>query len=716
MLVGSEQSFSATDDQGRLRNDVTWSVSDATIASLADDGSGTLTGVAPGQITLTATLGGISGQAAVNVLSGTSFPLGTTLWSAPAISGYSAYQVVQATPVAGGPDLYSFEYSVQNLLVRALTAGGQELWRSPLGPNCGARGTPDRNGGLIVAFRQATGTNCGNITVVDLDSQTGSSVWSYTSSMSDISWFEVAIGFDGKVWLNDVINATHTLVAVDGDTGVLAFLYAAPAGSLTYIDINGRITISPSAGVLGRPSVGPDGTVFAEVMVRNDVQRYSGPYSPSVTLSLLAVPPGGSAAVTPFNTITALQPDGSAPFPWIGDVIPDGQGGTLAAWADCCWQGYHTHVAHGAQDFAIPLNTYAPGMVLGENQTVFATDGGNVVSFDLSGALRWSWSDPDVYGQGVTLIAATSGGGLVAKNTDQNGADTVLRFDANGTPTADQWTAAACQAVDFAAGDAFVGLLAASGQTSMIASGIPADWALYSPWARSQADRRADPKVKVMLHVYQVDDSVYPANQIASEVNAARDYWWKKALIQLDWDSTSRSLAGCNHTLHPFGCTVYEDLKVISSQSQYAEIHDTIDVSTGVTLIFTGLLYQCPGCGMPDDVLGITPFDFRHSGRYEPVSMISGLAPWETVAHELGHTFQLPHYTTTDALRSLNPSDYWFGWTYRLAARLMAWNNVMCGPSPSAAQPTTYCPNTPNTDLDPSQVEGAIAGANKRKE
>ena len=455
MLVGSDQSFSATDDQGRVRNDVTWSVSNATIASLAADGSGTLTGVAPGQVTLTASVQGISGQTTVSVLSGTAFPLGTVLWSAPAISGYSGSELVQALPVNGSPDLYSGEYSSAGALVRALTIGGQELWRAV---GVGGPVAPDRNGGVIAGF---TAPNSRNVTLVDLDSQTGTAIWSYATSVSGVT---LAIGPDGKVWLNDFINSADTLIALDGDTGIPVFSYAAPAGP-TETRCNGSI--------IGPPSIGPDGTAYAELMVQNDLYDSCGgsSYIPNIAFSLIAVPPGGSATVTPFYTVTSLQPDGSLPFPFVGSVIPDGQGETLAAWGNCCWRGYQTHVAHGLVDIILPpLNTYAPQMVLGENQTVFATDGGNIVSFNTSGALGWSWSNPDVYGQ-VNLIAATYDGGLVAKNTDQ-GADTVVRFDVNGTPTDDPGIGTFSGLDYFIAGSSFVGFPSAGPPTAYSAAPV----------------------------------------------------------------------------------------------------------------------------------------------------------------------------------------------------------------------------------------------------
>src|SRR5258708_15896133 len=79
--------------------------------------------------------------------------------------------------------------------------------------------------------------------------------------------------------------------------------------------------------------------------------------------------------------------------------------------------------------------------------------------------------------------------------------------------------------------------------------------------------------------------------------------------------------------------------------------------------------------------------------------MLSHLAAWQTVAHELGHAFQLPHYTTTDALTNLNPADFFFGIDYLVAGILNAKNNLICGPTPMTSCPTP----SPKTHLNAPQ-------------
>jgi hypothetical protein len=71
-------------------------------------------------------------------------------------------------------------------------------------------------------------------------------------------------------------------------------------------------------------------------------------------------------------------------------------------------------------------------LVLGENGVAFATDLKSVVAFNITGMTPlWSYTSAS----SMDLVAVTAGNGLVAKATDQNGFDTVLRFDATGNLT-----------------------------------------------------------------------------------------------------------------------------------------------------------------------------------------------------------------------------------------------------------------------------------------
>jgi len=89
--------------------------------------------------------------------------------------------------------------------------------------------------------------------------------------------------------------------------------------------------------------------------------------------------------------------------------------------------------------------------VLGENGSAFVTDGvssgditmpgfgSKIVSLNISsGAVNWSYQVPA--GNALSLVVASAGGGLVAKET-ANGVENLLRFDPSGGLTPDTWTA-----------------------------------------------------------------------------------------------------------------------------------------------------------------------------------------------------------------------------------------------------------------------------------
>jgi hypothetical protein len=128
-------------------------------------------------------------------------------------------------------------------------------------------------------------------------------------------------------------------------------------------------------------------------------------------------------------------------------VIPDGQGGALAAWTDflnsCNFNVSHV-TSQGIMTYPLPLNTSCntigtPTMVLGENGTAFATNGSNLVSFDInSGQVSWSYAVPAEYT--FSIITSVTGNSLVGKITDQNTIDTIISFDPTGIAVQDTWT------------------------------------------------------------------------------------------------------------------------------------------------------------------------------------------------------------------------------------------------------------------------------------
>src|SRR5205814_1326704 len=79
-------------------------------------------------------------------------------------------------------------------------------------------------------------------------------------------------------------------------------------------------------------------------------------------------------------------------------------------------------------------------LVLGDNNTAFASNGREVIAFDVnSGTSRWAWQ-PQQFDP-VPLVAASTGGGVVAKDitydSNNNPTEHIVSLDASGNPTYD---------------------------------------------------------------------------------------------------------------------------------------------------------------------------------------------------------------------------------------------------------------------------------------
>ncbi len=464
MLTGDSRTFSVIDEQGRVRSDASWSSSDSQVASFSADASETLVGVAPGQVTVTANVQGITAQTSVDVFGGTSLPQGTVLWSTPSIAGNQAGEVEQSVPANGSSTLYSTEEvvdsfgNIQGLMVRAMASSGQELWRTTVPGNWyGTASVPDQTGGLLVVTHpEQAGYELWTLT--DLDGQTGTPVWTYQLPVGKSVPFGTApiVGLDGKVYfvktlVSDTYVYTQTLVGLDGKTGAEVFNYTGPLWNFTTVDTCTNTTtvghfqnlwnpgngLSPGrTATISNPTVGPDGSIYA-LTLDADLTETLVPYitcpgmvstyQPDYKLSVLTVGTDGSVGTTlikQFTSATLAQNQ----LPRIAPLyaIPDGEGGTLATWAiqNPSTYSYESHVSHGTSEFIpYPQNTVAK-MVLGENRTVFATDmfATKVFSFGMDGGLNWSTSIP-----AANLMMATAGGGVMVRS----GSD-VVAIDSTG--------------------------------------------------------------------------------------------------------------------------------------------------------------------------------------------------------------------------------------------------------------------------------------------
>ena len=453
IVVGGTQHFNAIDNFGNPRQDVTWTVSSSSLASVTTDenDAAVLTGLAAGQVTLTATAETTSGQEQVTILTAGAYLPGTVIWSAPPVAGFSPLQLVQAVPTSAGPDLYSTQLSSAGTqsVVQALTADGRQLWQTAL-PTLNSNSVPDGAGGLIIAEYDTCASGQTNpLTVMDLDPVYGQPVWSLSAAGiqegNNIVYCygngydapQIAVRGDGAVVISEPTNNGFPPLSVmnipPNGAGVS---YPIPPSSNT---VNGN-TIYPQC-CMGPPMVNVDGTIYVEYEVRNVVNNVIT----SDTLYLQQIDLNNNWPSQVLSSTTqneALLP---------GPIIPDGQGGVLATWTISPSNPPVPQYPYQAADvvsgvvgtpYNLPFSPtkvafgQSPTIVLGEGGVAFATNGTDTVngpvvaSFSItSGSVNWSYQASAQ--ATLSIIEATSGNGLVAKTT-QSGTDTVLIFNSSG--------------------------------------------------------------------------------------------------------------------------------------------------------------------------------------------------------------------------------------------------------------------------------------------
>jgi hypothetical protein len=459
ILVGNTQQFTAVDQNGQPRTDAAWTVSNTSLATITTGSSPTLTALAAGQVTLTATVGSVSAQTQITISALTLFLPGTQLWSDPPVPGFSARQVVSAVPVntVPGPDIYSIQSSSDGTqaVVQALTIDGRQMWQTGpyefstlIGP-----AVPDGFGGLLLT--EACNNNNPVMTTTDLDAVTGAPVWQFQIdgySQDGVTACPEAPSFairqDGSVVIVAPLQTSPRIVVVDGQSGGLLANPEIPASTLT--NSLGESTSCDCFTPVGQPMVNSDGSTYVEYEVR----QINAPFVSSV-LWLLQIAPDGSTSTTQLS----VDPDHNL-MP--GQIIPDGQGGVLATWTiEVGPENAPVSAPYQAADLSsgtltyynLPINPIQ--MVLGNGQTgqgnnqyseMFISDGQNIVAcgFLYGGFFSGNncgtfWTYQGQY-LGVTLVASTAGNGLLAKTTNQN-VDTLVQFDSNGNATPYSWSA-----------------------------------------------------------------------------------------------------------------------------------------------------------------------------------------------------------------------------------------------------------------------------------
>jgi hypothetical protein len=418
ILVGGTQQFTAVDNNGIPRPDATWTISNTSIATVSTNANGTgiVTGVAAGQVTLTATAASVSAQEQVTILSQSSFPAGTAIWSAPPPAGFSVIQVAQPVSSVGGPDLYSISLSSNGTqsIIQALQADGEQLWQTTMPPILN-NAVPDGSGGLIV-------TTCasGNpLTVLDLN------------AAQEILWQQAAAEVNGLGYICypapiAVNGAGVAFIAEPTNAGLPSLTVAYPNGSVGGVQFPPSIVGTTEVQCcVGPPVVNVDGTVYVEYEVRNTNNNVIT----SDNLYLYNTTNGSSTVLSTTTQNEALLP---------GPVIPDGNGGILATWTispsnppvpQYPYQAVDVVAGVVGTPYGLPFSPttvafgQSPTLVLGQSGVAFATDGTDTVngpvvaSFNVtSGSLNWSYQAAAA--DTLSIVEATADGGVTINDSN----------------------------------------------------------------------------------------------------------------------------------------------------------------------------------------------------------------------------------------------------------------------------------------------------------
>jgi hypothetical protein len=451
LVVGQTLNLKLSDDLEHDISGATWTLSDNTLADLSQDNPPVLTANNVGTVTVTASWQNLSANAQITILDARSaIPLGTVQWSLPAsTSVYSVQKIMQAVPGDGTtPDLLVLEDDNQGgMWLRGLQADGQQKWHtrvgssSPSGPDFVWAAVPDDSGGAValVAASDALSSLEAD-SLVRQSGESGAQTWRYDSAgrLGALDERSMAVDQNGRVFVIETMPdfAFARVTSIDPASGAPVATWDLPHGFSAYSESCGDSSYSISSDTSpdseGPISIGPDAAAYVEVLTSIHILHYDCnteivEVSDSYSLELVRIPPGGS----PTQTVLASGIDGPASP---GEVIPDSNGGALAAWRVNGSEARVTHVGGGQA--SLPLGDQ-PRMVLGDQSSYFTTDGTQVVAVnEADDNQKWAWQPSQ---GGVEIIAATAGGGVAVRNILDYATENVVRLDADGNPTYDTW-------------------------------------------------------------------------------------------------------------------------------------------------------------------------------------------------------------------------------------------------------------------------------------
>jgi hypothetical protein len=136
MILSETRKVALVDDLGRAIPASSWSASDSDVAQVAPDG--TITAVAVGMTTITGAYENLTATAELTVYASKILAAGTVRWSVRPLPENTLMRVLPGQPTEPeDPDVYFVEKSGSQLVIRALTADGQQIWTHTILPTLG---------------------------------------------------------------------------------------------------------------------------------------------------------------------------------------------------------------------------------------------------------------------------------------------------------------------------------------------------------------------------------------------------------------------------------------------------------------------------------------------------------------------------------------------------------------------------------------------------
>jgi hypothetical protein len=503
MLVGDNRTLAFADQNGNTVTGASWSIDNGTIASLSTDDPPVITALTPGTATVTASISGLSARATINVIApgpNGGFPDGTPLWSLAPLPGSNPVRMQRAVAtVIGTPSFIGLENDNHgHVLIRGMRDDGQQLWQ---------------NAAPSDTWNKAVSTSTGNVAVLSNEPAlslysgiTGQKLWTYTFAQYTPPLVQnFASRSDGVIFMVDLTPSNPRLIGLSEATGAIVVEYALPQ---SIVNIPRSNTTEIGYVYAGPIVVASDGSVYVEFFSYNQTctDFQCAFFNATYNLNLARVDLSGVGSLQSIST-DSWQVNGNIYTGILAsprEVIPDGQGGILAAWdmLDFTNQVTSAKISHGASGaVALPFGSWCSNcnepdfgrtLILGDNNIAFGLTSNNgstsyggaqqtLISFNAStGATNWTWQTPAK--QHADFVVSLAGGGVAIRLTDDqaSGTDQVLRFDSSGNPTTDTWPSAVggVMNVDYSvAGDSWLGNAPSSGFNTLYASAQPLLWA-----------------------------------------------------------------------------------------------------------------------------------------------------------------------------------------------------------------------------------------------